>query len=68
MPHKDSFSVFITTQHPLIEIRALDGTLIEKQPLLTDKHWYVAEKILFSLNSSMILLLLYLVFIILMLL
>jgi hypothetical protein len=36
MPHNDSFSVFITTQHPLVEIRAPDGTLIEKQPLLTD--------------------------------
>ena len=35
LPHKATFSVFITTQHPLI-----DG-----QPLLTEQHWYVAEKI-----------------------
>ena len=34
LPHKATFSVFITTQHPLV-----DG-----QPLLTDQHWYVAEK------------------------
>ena len=33
LPHKATFSVFITTQHPLV-----DG-----QPLLTDQHWYVAE-------------------------
>jgi hypothetical protein len=35
LPHKNSFSIFITTNHPLI-----DG-----QPLLTEQHWYVAEKI-----------------------
>jgi hypothetical protein len=35
LTHKNSFSIFITTNHPLI-----DG-----QPLLTEQHWYVAEKI-----------------------
>ena len=35
LPHKNSFSVFITTNHSLI-----DG-----QPLLTEQHWYVAEKL-----------------------
>jgi hypothetical protein len=35
LPHKNSFSVFITANHPLI-----DG-----QPLLIEQHWYVAEKI-----------------------
>ncbi|KAG2557340.1 hypothetical protein PVAP13_8NG250001 [Panicum virgatum] len=30
LPHKATFFVFITTQHPLV-----DG-----QPLLTDQHWY----------------------------
>jgi len=33
LPHKVTFSVFITTQHPLV-----DGQL-----LLTDQHWYVVE-------------------------
>jgi hypothetical protein len=34
-PHKNSFFIFVTTNHPLI-----DG-----QPLLIKQHWYVVEKI-----------------------
>ncbi|XP_072148491.1 zinc finger BED domain-containing protein RICESLEEPER 2-like [Setaria viridis] len=41
MPHKNTFSVFITTQHPLVE----------GQPLLTETHWYVVEKILLYLEQ-----------------
>jgi hypothetical protein len=36
VPYKSTFSVFIKTQHPL-----RDGL-----PLLTDNHWYVADKVL----------------------
>ena len=35
LPCKATFYVFITTQNPLV-----DGL-----PLLTEQHWYVAEKI-----------------------
>ncbi|WVZ92646.1 hypothetical protein U9M48_038693 [Paspalum notatum var. saurae] len=37
VPHRSTFSVFIQTQYPL----SADGS-----PLLTNDHWYVAEKVL----------------------
>ncbi|CAO2176026.1 unnamed protein product [Urochloa humidicola] len=36
LPHHHTFSIFIATNHPTV-----DG-----QPLLTDHHWYAAEKLL----------------------
>jgi hypothetical protein len=36
IPHRHTFGVFIATNYPLV-----DG-----QPLLTDHHWYAAEKLL----------------------
>jgi hypothetical protein len=36
VPHRHTFGVFIATNHPLV-----DGV-----PILTDHHWYAAEKIL----------------------
>jgi hypothetical protein len=39
LPHKNSFSVFVTTNHPLIDGQPL------LTALLTEQHWYMAEKI-----------------------
>jgi len=54
IPHRETFSVWITTNYPL-----KDG-----ESLLTNKHWDIAEKYLLSLNSFMIPQLFCLVFII----
>ncbi|CAO2201317.1 unnamed protein product [Urochloa humidicola] len=35
LPHRHTFSVFMATNHPLV-----DG-----QPILTDHHWYAAQKV-----------------------
>jgi hypothetical protein len=44
VPYRSTFSIFIQSNHPL----SSNGS-----PLLTDNHWYIADKLLPFLNCSM---------------